>query len=221
MGFDFADMLQRGLLLLPPLLLSLSFHEFAHAWTAHRLGDDTAERMGRLTLNPIAHIDPIGTLLLPLLGIPFGWAKPVPVNPARFRRDVNMNRGMMMTSAAGPLSNFLLAAICAVVFGLLARFAPGLVAPGAGVRTLLILMMQLNVTLGIFNLLPIPPLDGGRVVEGALPNRLREGWERFARIAPLLLLALIFLPGGFVGRLLAGPSDLVLSLLQRIVNAIV
>lgn len=221
MGFDFAEMMQRGLLILPPLLLSLSFHEFAHAWTAHRFGDDTAERAGRLTLNPLAHIDPIGTLLLPLLGVPFGWAKPVPVNPARFRADVNMSRGMMVTSAAGPLSNFLLAGICAVIFGLLARFSPGLVAPGQGVRTLLLLMMQLNVTLGVFNLLPIPPLDGGRVLEGALPLRLRAPWERFARVAPLLLLALLFLPGGFISRLLRGPSDLVLSLLQRIVNAIV
>src|SRR5512134_1879423 len=116
---DLQQMLQRGLLLLPPLLLSLSFHEWAHAWSAHKLGDDTAERMGRLTLNPLAHIDPLGTILLPLLGVPFGWAKPVPVNPARFRRGVHMGRGMMITSAAGPLSNLLLATVCAVLFGLL------------------------------------------------------------------------------------------------------
>src|SRR5574340_1315088 len=98
MGFD----LQRGLMMLIPLVLSLSVHEFAHAWSAWKLGDDTADRMGRLTLNPIAHVDPIGTLLLPLLGVPFGWARPVPVNPARFRRNVNMNTGMAMTAAAGP-----------------------------------------------------------------------------------------------------------------------
>jgi Zn-dependent protease len=218
---DLQQMLQRGMLLLPPLLLSLSFHEWAHAWSASKLGDDTAERMGRLTLNPLAHIDPLGTILLPLLGVPFGWAKPVPVNPARFRRGVHMGRGMMITSAAGPLSNFLLATVCAVLFGLLARFAPDLVAPGQGVRRLLQLMIGLNVTLGIFNLLPIPPLDGSRIVEGVLPVRMRAGWESFSRFAPFVLLALLFLPGGIIGRVLGGPSDVVLSLLQRLVNAIV
>src|SRR5512143_149477 len=94
-----------------PLILSLAFHEYAHAWTAHRFGDDTAERAGRLTMNPLVHVDPIGTILLPLAlslsgaGFMFGWAKPVPVNPARFRRDVRMGPGMAWTAAAGPLAN--------------------------------------------------------------------------------------------------------------------
>ena len=210
-----------GVPLLVPLVLSLSFHEWAHAWSAAKLGDDTAERMGRLTLNPLAHIDPIGTILLPLLGIPFGWAKPVPVNPARFRRDVKMGTGMAITAAAGPLSNLLLATVCAVVFGALARFSPEAIAPGEGIRRLLLLMIQLNVTLALFNLLPLPPLDGSRIVEAIVPFRMRGAWERFARIAPFVLLAIVFLPGGFVGRILAGPSDVVLSLLQRLVNAIV
>src|SRR5215471_12296793 len=99
---------------LVPLLLSLTVHEWAHAWSAYRLGDDTAAKLGRLTLNPIAHIDPIGTLILPLLGVPFGWAKPVPVVASRFRRGVNMTTGMMITAAAGPLSNVVLAVLSAV-----------------------------------------------------------------------------------------------------------
>jgi Zn-dependent protease len=221
LGFDFADMLQRGLLFLPPLLLSLTFHEFAHAWSAHRLGDDTAERAGRLTLNPLPHIDPIGTLLLPLLGAPIGWAKPVPVNSARFRRDVSASRGIVFTSAAGPLSNLLLATICAVIFGLLVRFAPGLVAPGEGVRSLLTMMIRLNVMLAVFNLLPIPPLDGGHVAEALVPYRMRGAWDSFARFAPLVLLALIFLPMSPLRTILGVPSDAILSVLQRVVNAIV
>jgi Zn-dependent protease len=208
-------------MLLPPLLLSLSFHEWAHAWSASRLGDDTAERMGRLTLNPFAHADLFGTILLPLLGVPFGWAKPVPVNPARFRRGVKMSTGMMITAGAGPLSNFFLATVCAVIFGLMARFAPGLLEPGKGVSNLLVMMILLNVTLGIFNLVPLPPLDGSRIVDGLMPLRLRPAWDQFSRIAPFILLALLFLPGRPLSRLISGPSDFVLSALQRLVNAIV
>jgi Zn-dependent protease len=215
------EFLQRGVMLLPPLLLSLSFHEWAHAWSASRLGDDTAERMGRLTLNPLAHADLFGTILLPLLGVPFGWAKPVPVNPARFRRGVKMSTGMMITAGAGPLSNFFLATVCAVIFGLMARFAPGLLEPGKGVSNLLVMMILLNVTLGIFNLVPLPPLDGSRIVDGLMPLRLRPAWDQFSRIAPFILLALLFLPGRPLSRLIAGPSDFVLSALQRLVNAIV
>lgn len=208
-------------MLLVPLVLSLSFHEWAHAWSASKLGDDTAERMGRLTLNPLAHVDLIGTIALPLLGVPFGWAKPVPVDPTRFRRSVKMGTGMALTAAAGPISNLVLATACATIFGVLARFSPDLILPGQGVRRLLLLMIQLNVTLALFNLIPLPPLDGSRIVDAFVPFRLRAGWEQFARIAPFVLLAIVFLPGGFVGRILAGPSGVVLSLLQRLVNAIV
>src|SRR6478672_8865821 len=99
-----------------PVLLSLTVHEWAHAWTAWQLGDDTAKMLGRLSLNPIDHIDPVGTLLLPLLGIPFGWAKPVPINPVRFRSSVSMPMGILLSVAAGPISNLLLAAAaCAVL----------------------------------------------------------------------------------------------------------
>src|SRR5580700_1620810 len=112
------DLLERILGLIP-LILSLTVHEWAHAYSAFRLGDDTAARMGRMTFNPIPHIDPFGTILCPLLGIPFGWAKPVPVNPTRFRRDVSMRTGMMITAAAGPISNLLLAVLCSVAYGML------------------------------------------------------------------------------------------------------
>lgn len=205
-------LLERAMLLIP-LILSLTVHEFAHAWSAWKLGDDTAEREGRLTLNPLVHIDPIGTFLLPMLGIPFGWAKPVPVNPTRFRREVNMSTGMMLTAAAGPLSNVLLAMASAVSYGLTLRWAPDVLLANPGLRELLWLVMVMNVGLALFNMLPVPPLDGSRVVEGLLPYRLRGVWERVLQAGPLLLLVVIF----FGGRLIAGPRRATLDWLEQLI----
>ena len=107
-----SEVILGRILLFIPLLLSLTVHEWAHAWSASLLGDKTAESQGRLTLNPLAHMDLIGTVMLPLLGVPFGWAKPVPVNPARFNRKISMAKGMLLTAAAGPASNVVLGLIC-------------------------------------------------------------------------------------------------------------
>lgn len=197
------------LMWLPISILSLSFHEFAHAWSASRLGDDTAAREGRLTLNPMAHIDFIGTLLLPLLGVPFGWAKPVPVNPARFRRDVTMGRGMAITASAGPLSNVLLAVVSAALLGLGVRFAPDLVSRESPARFFLYAMLQMNVGLAIFNMLPVPPLDGSRIVAWLLPYRLQQQWHQLEQLAPFLLIGVFV----FGGRLVSGPIYLVTDLL--------
>src|SRR5215470_8697034 len=117
------DLLIQRIASFIPILLSLTVHEWAHAWTAWKLGDDTAKLLGRVSLNPIDHIDPVGTLLLPLLGIPFGWAKPVPINPLRFRSTVSMPMGVLLSVAAGPISNLLLAAGACVVLVGLTRFA--------------------------------------------------------------------------------------------------
>jgi Zn-dependent protease len=207
------------------LLLSLSFHEFFHAWTAWRLGDDTAARMGRLTLNPIPHIDVFGTLVLPLMGAPIGWAKPVPVDPRRFDRRFRMATGDILVSAAGPLSNILLGLVAAVIFGLLIRLAPDLVARGTAGHALLIRFMLVNAGLAVFNLLPIPPLDGGHVAENLMPYRWRDGWNGFARVAPIVLLVLIALPtlGGppILGIVIGPPRDLILAIYSGLVSAIV
>ncbi len=214
--------LREGLAFLVTLILSVTVHEFAHAWSAYRLGDDTAARLGRMTLNPIPHIDPIGTLFLPALriffpAIPlFGWAKPVPVNPARFGRKVSMGTGMMITALAGPVSNVILAVLCTVVLGLLIRFTPGLVVPGAGTGELLAMLIQLNVTLAVFNLIPIPPLDGSRIVDGLLPYRLRAGWEAFTRLSPFLLIGL-FYAAPFI---LQGPMGVANHLLTQLLYAV-
>ena len=182
------------LITLIPLWFSLSVHEWAHAWTAWRLGDDTAMRLGRMTLNPLAHIDPVGTLLLPLLGVPFGWAKPVPVQPHRFRRTVTMRTGMMLTAIAGPVSNLCLAAVCIVVMAVVFRFRPMLLMQGQAVGMLLSMLISLNVLLATFNALPIPPLDGSRVADALMPQALRPAWEEFCRLGPIALAAVILLP---------------------------
>lgn len=187
------------LLMLPVTILSLSVHEWAHAWSAFRLGDDTAAREGRLTLSPLAHIDPVGTILLPLCGIPFGWAKPVPVNPLRFRRDVAMRTGMMITAAAGPFSNLVLALACAVLAGLAVRFQLHPLLSGAGAE-MLETMIVLNIGLCLFNLLPIPPLDGSRIAEKFLPYSLRPHWEQLTRFGGFLLLIFVFYGRGLLTR---------------------
>ncbi len=193
------------------LLLSLTFHEFFHAWSAWRLGDDTAARMGRLTLNPLPHIDLLGTILLPLMNAPIGWAKPVPVNTARFHRGVGMSRGDILVSSAGPLSNLLLGLVAAVVLGVLARFAPEAVSRGTAGFALLQRFMIVNAGLAIFNLLPIPPLDGGHVAENLMPYRWRGAWEQFARFSPFVLIAVILFGGPYIARPIYFVFDLLWS----------
>lgn len=187
--------LQNLVLSLVPMILSLSVHEFCHAFVANKLGDDTAEREGRLTLSPLAHIDPIGTLLLPALGalgggISFlGWARPVPVNPARFRRDVSMRFGMAITAAAGPLSNLALALLSMGLFVGLHKVGV-LTSGSSAISALLLAMFSINVGLCVFNFLPIPPLDGSRL----LPRSFDELREKIEPYSMLILLAIINIP---------------------------
>jgi Zn-dependent protease len=204
----------EGLLSLIPLALSLSVHEWAHAWSAYRLGDDTAAREGRLTLNPLVHADFFGTLLCPFLGVPFGWAKPVPINPARFRRDVTMRTGIMLTAAAGPVSNLLLAVACAVVYGLLLRF--GVLAGRSGLDKLLLRGVEGNLALFLFNFFPVPPLDGSRIVDGLIPYRFRGRWEEFTRYSWIALLVVIVAGG----MLLQGPMAFLDMQLRALIAAV-
>lgn len=198
-------------------LFSLSLHESAHAWTSERFGDSTGRYQGRITLNPIAHIDPIGTILLPLMGFMsgglamFGWAKPVQTNPLLWREKTKAN---ITVSAAGPISNFFLAAVAFIALkamligGLVGRPAPfrrggpfdvvvpmsqnsGLMEP---LVTLLSILLVLNVTLGVFNLIPIPPLDGSHVLEEVLPPQMAQAYEQIRPYGFLLLLALLWTP---------------------------
>lgn len=186
--------------LIVPLILAIVFHEVAHGWTARLLGDPTAARMKRLSLNPLRHVDPIGTVVLPgmlaLVKAPvFGWAKPVPVNQRMLR---NPRVGMMIVAMAGPGSNLLLAALTALGFGLLAGNVTE--APEAGsVLHFLVLNLQnfigINVFLALFNLLPIPPFDGSHVVEGLLPRAWVPTYAKLRPLGfPLVFLLLIGVP---------------------------
>ena len=166
-------------------LVSLTVHEYAHAWTAYRYGDDTAARMGRLTLNPIAHISLLGTIILPLL-VHFGWAKPVPVNFAVLTRDQ-----MLKVALAGPVSNLLLAVGLALIFHLFHLMAVPLV----GIFVLL--AISSNFVLAIFNLLPIPPLDGSRIMAAKLTSPAAiAAYRNFSQYGMLILIGFIYL-GGF------------------------
>jgi Zn-dependent protease len=174
------------LLLLPIVLVSLTLHELAHAWVAWKLGDPTAKEQGRLTLNPIVHLDPLGTLMFVLTALianlPFGWARPVPVNPGYFRRA---KEGMAIVAAAGPLMNFVIALVC------LGLFWHG----GFGLQALEVLENAyiVNVVLGLFNLIPVPPLDGSRIVAVLMDNATYARWVRLDEVGMVTVLGLFFL----------------------------
>ena len=183
------------------LLFSLSFHESAHAWMAWRLGDDTAKNLGRVSLNPIVHIDPIGTLLFPLIqiftNVPLlGWAKPTPYNPANFRRDVTMRKGHMLVAAAGPVSNFLLALIFTAILFVLIK-AHVVDSQEDFLLHLMVLGIELNVLLAVFNLIPIPPLDGSKVASFGLPGDLGEQYDRIVGPYGFMILMLLLISGAF------------------------
>jgi Zn-dependent protease len=191
------------------VLVSLSVHEAAHAWTADKLGDPTARFLGRVSLNPIVHIDPIGTILLPLLaafsGLPIiGWAKPVPVNINRLRHH---RRDFMVVAAAGPLSNLAQAVVAAVLFRMV-------IGDGAGTPLLAQLLLdatQINVLLALFNLIPIPPLDGGNVLAGLLPESAAAVLDSVRPFGFLLLYALMFT--GVLSDLIIPPARFFLGVL--------
>jgi len=196
-----------------PLVLSLPVHEWAHAWSAWRLGDDTASLQGRMTLNPLAHIDPIGTVLLPLLGVPFGWARPVPVNPFRFR-GVSMRGGMMLTALAGPLSNIALAVLLTVVLAVMVRLNLVWDLELDRFYQLIAMVIGLNVILATFNFLPIPPLDGSRVADYLMPGPLRPIWDSFQHAGPVTLILVILLPQMIGASFFAWPMRLIGGLFE-------
>jgi Zn-dependent protease len=180
--------IQTLLLIAPPILLALSFHEYAHAYVANKYGDDTAKQNGRLTLNPLAHLDLFGTIMIFI--VHFGWAKPVPVNPYRLR---NPKKDMLWISAAGPLANMVLA----LISGILLRFIFAIVGvpDQHSIISFLIFMvvmsLQINLALAIFNILPIAPLDGSKILFGLLPTKHEDKIYFLERYGPFILIGLI------------------------------
>lgn len=195
-----SDAIFTGIMKFSVLLFSLVFHEFGHAWTALRCGDNTAKLLGRVTLSPMAHADPIGTVLFPLLqiftGVPLiGWAKPVPFNPANLG---NLKRDSILISAAGPGFNLVLALLAALAWRLNDAFlgpqATGFMATVYEfLRMLLPMILQINVLLALFNMIPMPPLDGSWIVYHLLPPRMAEVYRAFgAQWGFLVVLALVY-----------------------------
>jgi Zn-dependent protease len=196
--FDFSATIQDLAIRLPVFLLGLTIHEFAHGWSADRLGDPTARMHGRITLNPAAHLDIIGTIAIVLIG--FGWAKPVPVDARYFRQP---RRDMILVSAAGPVSNLLLAAIMAFVYRSIPWGSFGMEAAWflIPIRAMIRTAVWANVLLAVFNLLPIPPLDGSRVVSGLLPLRQAITFNQLEPYGFVIIFLLFF----------SGIMDVVLS----------
>jgi len=184
MNFDF----QTIILILPPILLALTFHEYMHGYIAYRLGDNTARDMGRLTFNPLAHLDPMGTLMIIL--VHFGWAKPVPVNPYNLR---NPKKDLMLISVAGPLANLTLALISGILLRMLR--AGGLSFLSMSVQqpiyTMVFFSLQINIALAFFNLIPIPPLDGSKILRGLLPPQKEYIIDWLERYGAFILMGLI------------------------------
>ena len=187
------------------LVLGITVHEFMHAYAAHRLGDDTARLLGRLSLNPMAHLDPFGTLLLVLAG--FGYGKPVPFNESRLRSPL----GVTLVAIAGPIANLALAALCAIPL----RFGAASLIGGA-YEEILLAIVQLNCVLAIFNLIPIPPLDGSNVVYGLLSPRQQYSWRTVQQYGPFLLLFILLLAPRVLATLVFAPAVAIARLLLGI-----
>ncbi|MDO9577519.1 MAG: site-2 protease family protein [Candidatus Cloacimonadales bacterium] len=204
---------------LPILLISLTIHEFSHGYAAYLLGDDTAKRAGRLTLNPISHIDPLGLIMLFIARI--GWAKPVPINPYNFQ---NYKRDTAITAAAGPAANFSLAIILALVFNFIKRVNPDIMYNASGfsqfMLSMLLYAILINLALGLFNLIPIPPMDGSKILGGFLSD---DAYAKFtaqerkgAQVLMIILLVSFVFRLNLIGAIIMPPLNFFLKLLTGI-----
>ena len=204
MSFDISQWIVR----IPVLLFAITIHEYAHGRTALWLGDPTAKNMGRLSLNPLPHIDPFGAICLFLFN--FGWAKPVPVDPRYFK---NIRKDIIFMSLAGPLANISLA----VLAGILIRY---FFFPWEIYRLALIYLLFMNLGLGLFNLLPVPPLDGSHVLENLLPLRAAQNYRAFGRYGPIIILGIVMLDNfahtGILNRILIGPMKVLAQVFSGI-----
>ncbi|TFG74850.1 MAG: site-2 protease family protein [Thermodesulfobacteriales bacterium] len=203
MNLDFLNQINFNLIIIqaPVILLSLTIHEYFHGWTANKLGDPTAKMRGRLTLNPIAHLDVLGTILMFVVG--FGWAKPVPINPMNFK---DPKKGTLLVAIAGPLSNLATAVVAGIILRpLVPKVLTGEIARGtleSIVVVMLILAVIYGIALAVFNLIPIPPLDGSRVMYAVLPDKYLNTYSRFEPYGVLFLFGLFFFGSGIFSYLL-------------------
>lgn len=220
LGLGAADLRMAGLYVLF-LVAAVTVHEFAHAFAAHRLGDPTAASQGRLTLNPVSHADPVGTLVLPIVlavaspGMLFGWGRPVPYQARYFTRKITMRTGSAIVAIAGPLANLLMAAVTVLAVWLLAR--AGVIGETLPFESPLRLFFNLNLLLFVFNLLPIHPLDGGKVLAWGLGSRYQPVDNFLAQWGWVILIALVLSPVPILGYLLSPFYQLGNALLDAVI----
>ena len=217
------DAILSLLLTLPAVLIAITFHEFAHGIVAYKLGDDTPRIQGRLNLNPLSHLDPIGTIMLVFAG--FGWGKPVEINSNNFNRNIKMPVAEAIVAAAGPIMNFILAIVFAIIYAILWKFADSFLATQAGNIILLLIRacIIINLGLGIFNLIPLPPLDGSKIIGGFLSYNVRNWFERYYYIFYIVFVGIWVT--GIAGRIISPLISLtysgIISLMSRIFNVFI
>ncbi len=195
---------------IPGVLIAITFHEFAHAWAADKLGDDTPRNEGRLSLNPLAHLDPVGSIMLLFAG--FGWGKPVMVNPKNYNRDMSMDKADALVSIAGPAMNFIIAIILTLIYCAIYKFAGVAVLTSKILGIIMIMLMyaiSINIGLGVFNLIPLPPLDGSKVIKPILPYNAKIWFEDHEQIFYVIFVALWIV--GVLGTIITPIINIVYS----------
>ena len=196
------------LLSIPGVLIAITFHEYAHAWTAYKLGDDTAKSQGRLSLNPLKHMDPIGIVMLLFLG--FGWGRPVEIDSRNFNRNISVRKAEAIVSIAGPLANFILAIVFSAIYGALIKFN-ALTSMDTRTALTIITILQsiisINIGLGVFNLIPLPPLDGSKIIMPFLPYKAKEWFTNNEQLFSLVFVVLWIT--GIAGTIISPAINLV------------
>lgn len=175
---------------LPGVIVAMTFHEFAHAWAATKLGDETPRQQGRLSLNPMSHIDPVGLICLMLLG--FGWGKPVQINPRNFDGKYSLSKAEAIVAAAGPIMNFILAFVFLIIYAIFGMTVTTITTTTNVISSILISIISVNLGLGVFNLIPIYPLDGAKVLNNFLPYKAKEWLIRNQSILTIIVFAIVF-----------------------------
>lgn len=175
---------------IPGVIVAMTFHEFAHAWMATKLGDDTPRLQGRLNLNPMSHIDPVGIICLVLLG--FGWGKPVQINPRNFNGKYSLSKAEAMVAAAGPVMNFIIAFIFLIIYGIYGYAVTTITKTTLAIESIILSIVSVNIGLGVFNLIPIYPLDGAKVLEHFLPYSAREWMYNNQYLFTIIVFFIVF-----------------------------
>ena len=210
------DGLLSLLLTLPGVIVAITFHEFAHAYAAYKLGDDTPKMQGRLNLNPLSHIDPFGFILLIFAHI--GWGKPVQINPRNFDRKFSMSAGEAIVSVAGPAMNFILAIVFTVIYFVILKVAPMFVFSELGYYIMIVIQSTIvvNVGLGVFNLIPIPPLDGSKIFRNFMSYNVKEWLDRYEKYFYIAFLVLWI--SGFLGKIISPIISLIANGLFKLIG---